>query len=152
MDSSGIRGVAIRNESNLLIVSSCTDSFPHRDNRRQGSPVVSNVVGRDFQVLAGNEEEDVMVFAQHLDIGLITGADGVNRSFMPEVETVTVPGGPGSIIEHRLMRNLHTEDISENSRSLSGRDGKRDIEGQDQAEDILTVMDFGQFDRRFVRR
>jgi hypothetical protein len=62
---------------------------------------------------------------------------------MPEVEAVTVPGGTGSVIEHRLIRDLDTEDISEDSRSLSGRNGKRDIEGQDQAEDILAVMDFG---------
>lgn len=152
MDSSWIRGVAIRNKSNLLIVSNCTDSLPHRDNRRQGSPIVSNVVGRDFQVLAGDEEEHVMVLAQHLYVGLITGADVIDLTFMSEVEAMTVPGGPGSVIEHRLMRDLHAKDISEDSRSLSGRDCKRDIEGQYQTKDILAVMDFGKFDRRFVRR
>jgi len=142
MDTSGIRRVTITNKSYLLIVISCTDSLPHRDNRWQGSSAVSNVIGRDFQVLAGDKEEDVMVFTQHLNVGLITGADGVYRSFMPEVETVTVPGRTGSVIEDRLMRNLHTEDISEDSSSLSGWDGKRDIEGQDKAEDILAVMNF----------
>lgn len=110
------------------------------------------MISRDFQVLAGDKEEHVMVFAQHLDVGLITGTDGVYRSFMFQVEAVAVPGRPGSVIEHRLMRDLHTEDISEDSRSLSGWDGKRDIEGQDQAENILTVMDFGKLDRRLVRR
>lgn len=106
------------------------------------------MVSRDFEGFASDEEEHVIVLAQHLDVGLITGADVIDRPFMPEVETVTVPGGTGCVIEHCLMRNLHTEDISENSSSLSGRNGKRDIESQDKAEDILTVMDFGKFDRR----
>lgn len=152
MDSSGIRGVTIANKSYLLIVSSCTDSLSHRDNCRQSSPVVGNVIGRDFEAFAGDEEKYVLIFAQHLDVSLIASRDIIDWPFMPEVEAVTVPSCTGSVIEHRLMRDLHTEDISEDSRSLSGRDGKRDIEGKDQAEDILTIMDFGQFDRRFVRR
>ena len=71
---------------------------------------------------------------------------------MSEVKAVTVPSSTGSVIEHSLMRDLDTEDISEDSRSFSGRDGKRDIEGEDQSEDILAVMNFRQFDRGLVRR
>lgn len=103
MDPSGIRGVTISNESDLLTVSSGTDSFPHSDHSRQGSPVVSNVVSRDFEGFAGDEEEHVMVFAQHLNVGLITGADVIDTPFMPEVKAMTVPGGTGCIIEHSLM-------------------------------------------------
>lgn len=152
MDASGVSGVTVRNNSDFLVITSSPDSFLHGDNRWQSSPVVGNVIGRDFEAFAGDEEKYVLIFAQHLDVGLIASRDIIYLTFMTEVEAVTVPGSTGSVIEHRLMRDLHTEDISEDSRSLSGRDGKRDIEGQDQAEDILAVMDFGQFDRRFVRR
>jgi len=110
------------------------------------------VIRRDFETFTGNEEEHVLVFAEHLDVGLITGTDVLDGPFMLQVEAVTVPGGTGSIIEYRLMRDLDTEDLSEDRRRLSGRDSKRDIEGQDQAEDILAVMDSGQFDQGLVRR
>lgn len=152
MDASGIRGVAIRNESNFLVITSSPDGLLHSDNRWQGSPVVSNVIGGDFEAFAGDEEKYVLIFAEHLDVSLIASRDIIDWPFMSAVKAMTVPGGTGSVIEHSLMRDLDTEDISEDSRSLSGWNRKRDIESQDQAEDILTVMDFGQLDRRLVRR
>lgn len=75
MDASGIRGVAIRNESDFLVITSSPDCFLHRDNRWQGSPVVSNVIGGDFKAFAGDAEKHVLIFAQHLDVGLIASRD-----------------------------------------------------------------------------
>ena len=152
MDASGISGVTVRNESDFLVITSSPDSFLHSDNRWQGSPVACNVIGGDFKAFAGDEEKHVLIFAQHLDVGFIASRDIIDLSFMSEVKAVTVPGSTGSVIEHSLMRDLDTEDISEDSRSFSGRDGKRDIEGEDQSEDILAVMNFRQFDRGLVRR
>ena len=75
MDTSGIRGVAIRNESDFLVITSSPDSLLHSDYRWQGSPVVSNVIGGDFEAFAGDEEKYVLIFAEHLDVSLIASRD-----------------------------------------------------------------------------
>jgi len=68
-----------------------------------------------------------------------------------EIEVVAVEGGRGGIIQHRLIRNPDTEDISQDGSGFSGRDGVGHIEGQDKAENILGVMDSRQVYGRFFR-
>lgn len=63
---------------------------------------------------------------------------------MLEIEAVAVEGGCCGIVQHRLVRNPDTEDVSQDGSCLTGRDGEGYIEGQDKTEDVLGVMDSRQ--------
>lgn len=70
---------------------------------------------------------------------------------MFEIEAVAVEGGGRGIVQHRLIRNPDTEDISQDGRSFAGRNGEGHIECQDKAKDVFGVMDPGQVDRWLIR-
>ncbi len=112
--------------------------------------VISNMVRSDFQVIGRDEEEYVLMFAQDLDVGFITGRYVINQTFVLEIEPMAVPGGTGGIIKNGLMRDLDAEDITQDLSSFSGWHCERNIEGQNQTEDILTVMNSCQLDRRLI--
>ena len=61
------------------------------------------MVRGDFQVIGRDEEEYVLMFAQDLDVGFITGRYVINQTFVLEIEPVAVPGGTGGIIKNGLM-------------------------------------------------
>lgn len=152
MNASWIRRVSVADKGYLLISRSSPDGFIHSDNGRLSAPVVGHVIRGDFQALGRDKEEDIMVLAQDLDVGLITGRDIIDMAFVFEIESVAVPSGASGIIENGLMRNLDTEDFAQDLSSFSGRNGERNIEGQNQAKHVFAVMDSRQLDRRFVWR
>jgi len=69
--SCGIRGVAIGHEDKGLGWVCGANGLFHGNNRREGFPGVGQVVGGDFQRLGRDEEEDIVMFAQDLDVGFI---------------------------------------------------------------------------------
>ena len=152
MNACWIRRISVGNKSNFLIVRSRPDGFVHSDNSRLCSSVVSQMIRCDLQIFGRDKEKDIVVLTKNLDVGLITGRDVINHAFVLEIEAMTVPGSAGSVVENGLMRNLDTKDIAQDLRCFSGRNGKRNIEGQNQPEDILAVMDLCQLHRRFVWR
>ena len=56
------------------------------------------MVRSDFQVIGRDEEEYVLMFAQDLDVGFITGRYVINQTFVLEIEPMAVPGGTGGVI------------------------------------------------------
>ena len=112
MNASWIRRVTVADKSYLLVGRSSPDGFIHSDNGRLSTPVVGHVISGDFKVPGRYKEPDVLVLAQDLDVGLITGGDIVNKTFVFEIEPVAVPSGTGSVIENGLMRNLDAEDFA----------------------------------------
>lgn len=72
VDSGGIRGIAVGDENDFLVDGCSPDSFLHGNDGRLSAAVVSHMVGGDFEAFGGNEEEGVVMFAEHLDIGFIT--------------------------------------------------------------------------------
>ena len=54
---------------------------------------------------------------------------------------MTIESRGGRIVENGLIGDMNLEDRLHDDRSLSGRDRKRDIEGEDKAEDIFGVVD-----------
>jgi hypothetical protein len=152
MDACRIRRVSVGNQGNFLIGRSRPDGFVHSDNGGLCTPVVGQMIRSDFQVLGRDKEKDVMVLTQDLDVRLITCRDVIDLAFVLDIESMTVPGGTGGIIENGLMRDLDTEDITHDLSGLPSRNGKRNIEGQNQAKDILAVMDSCQLDWRFIWR
>ena len=110
------------------------------------------MIRSNLQVFGRNKEPDVIVLAQYLDVGLITGRDIIYQAFVLEVESVAVPGSASGIIENCLMGNLDAEDVAQDLSCFSGWYGKRNIKGQNQTEDIFAVMYSCQLYRRLIWR
>ena len=70
---------------------------------------------------------------------------------MIEIEVMAVKGGCCGIIQDRLIRNLDREDISQDGSGFPGRYGERYIKGQDEAEDILGIMNLREVNNRSFR-
>jgi len=109
------------------------------------------VVSSDFEAFRGDEEENVVMLAEDLDVGFIASRNGINEALMLEIEAVAVKGGRCGIVQHRLVRNPDTEDISQNGSGFAGRDGEGYIECEDKSEDVLGVMDPRQINGWFIR-
>lgn len=147
----GVGGIAIGNEGDLLAWFCGSQSFVHGDHRGLCSSVIRHVVGSDFQILSGDKEEDEVMLCQDLDVGFITCGDVIDLTFTGKVDPVTIESRRGSVVENRLIGDMNLEDRLHDDRSLSGRDRKRDIEGQDKAEDVFGVVDSCKIDRWSLR-
>jgi hypothetical protein len=105
----------------------------------------------DFEVFGRDKEKDVIIFAFDFDVGFIAGACGSDRPLVLEIEFVAVESGCSGIIKNCLIRDFDIEDRMHDVGSLSSTDSKRDIEGEDKAEDIWGVVDFGEVDNGLFR-
>ena len=90
MDAGWIGRVAVGDEDDLLAGSCGTDRLLHGNDRRLRSPVISNMIGGDFQAFGRDEEKDVPMLSEDLDIRFITGLNRIDRTFMLEVVAVAV--------------------------------------------------------------
>src|SRR5580765_8562148 len=88
------------------------------------------------------------MFASHTDISFIAGGRIPERGFMTEVEVVAVVGGGLGVVEDRLIAKGHVKDLAQDLSCFTGRERKRDMEGQDQAEQIGRAMNAGQVQER----
>jgi hypothetical protein len=70
---------------------------------------------------------------------------------MAEVEVMTVVGGGLGVIEDGLIADGHCEDLAEHLGGFASGQGKGDMEGQDQAQQIRTAVNAGQVDGGRVR-
>ena len=68
----------------------------------------------------------------------------------PQIESVTVISGGFGVIEDGLIRDADIEDILQDEGGLSGADGEGDVEGQDEAEDVLGVVNSPDVDGGFA--
>jgi len=142
-----IGGVPIGHEDDRLVWVCGSNRFFHGNDGRKRLPVVGCVVGGDLEALGRDEKEDIVVFAHDLDVGFIACADLVDGSFILEVEAVAVKGSSCGIVEDRLIGDGDTEDGSEDQGGLSGAQRKGDIEGEDEAENMGSLVDSGKIDR-----
>lgn len=65
---------------------------------------------------------------------------------------MTVERGGLGVIKYRLIRDVDVKDLAKDVRRFSGSDGEGDIKGEDEAKDILRIMDLGNIDEWFKRR
>ena len=151
VDAGRIGRITVGHEDDLQIGSSGPGSFLHGNNGGKGRPVVGDVIGGDFEALGRNKEENVVMLAQDLDVGFIAGGNGIDAAFVVEIEAVAVKSCCCGIVQHCLIRNPDIEDVPQDGRGFPGRNCERDIEGQDQAKDVLGVMDSRQSDGWFFR-
>ena len=110
MNTGRKRRVAVCDKSDLLIRACSAYSFNHGRYSGLSVSVVGDVVSGDLKAFRGDKEEDVIVFAQDLDIGFITCTDVIDRAFILEVKAMAVKGGSFSIIEDSLIRDLDVKD------------------------------------------
>ena len=71
VDTCGIGGVPIGYKDNSLVWICGANGLSHRNNSREGFSGVCQVVGGDLESLGRDEEEDIVMFSEDLDIGLI---------------------------------------------------------------------------------
>ena len=87
-----------------------------------------------------------MVLAGDADIGFVAGGGGAEGTFVTEVESVAVVSRGLGIVEHGLIAEGHAEDLAQDLRGLARREGKRDVEGEDEAEHVGRAMQAGEVD------
>jgi hypothetical protein len=102
-------------------------------------------MGRDL-VGGRIEEEEGEVMLGDADIGFITGGGMAEGSFVAEVEEVAVVGRGLSIVEDGLVAEAHAEDLAQDESGFASGEGKGDVEGQDQPQQIGRAMNAGQVD------
>ncbi len=73
MDACRIRGIAVSDESDLLIGFCSADGLLHGYDSVLGVPGVCDVIGSDFEAFGRDKKEDVIMFAHDFDISFITG-------------------------------------------------------------------------------
>jgi hypothetical protein len=95
MDASGIRGITVGYESNFLFWFRSADGFPHSDNGRLLTPVISDMVGCDLMVLRRDKKENIVVLTGNFDIGFIASAYVINIAFVLKIEGMAVISGGG---------------------------------------------------------
>ena len=74
VDTCGIGGVSIGDQDKGLVWICGANGFSHGNNSREGFSGVGQVVGGDLEIFGRDEEEDIVVFSEDLDIGLIPSA------------------------------------------------------------------------------
>ena len=70
--------------------------------------------------------------------------------FVAEIESVAVVSGTLGVVEDGLIAEGHAEDLRQHLSGLAGREGKGDVEGQDQPQHIGRSMNAGQVDGRSI--
>jgi len=94
----------------LLVLLSGTNGLIHGNYSWLSASVICDVIGRNFEALGRDKEEDVIVFALDFDVGFISSAYGVDRAFMLQIEGMAVESGSGSVIEDGLIGNRDIKD------------------------------------------
>ena len=89
--------------------------------------------------------------AEDADVGFIAGGDVIDGTFVFEIEAVAVVGGRLSVVENGLVRDADIKDVLQDESGFSGADGEGDVEGQDEPEDILGVVNSSDVDGRLDR-
>ncbi len=148
VDACGIGGVSIGDQDNGLVRICGANGLFHCNDSREGFPGVGQVVGGDFESLGRDEEEDIAMFSQDLDVGLIPSAEVINRSLLGEVEAMAIEGGRSGVVQHGLIGDRDAEHGAQDEGRLSRTQGKSDVKREDKAENIRSVMDGPQIDGR----
>ncbi len=120
VDTCGIGGVAISDEGERLVLGGSANGFLHSRSSREGISGVGQVVGSDLTSGGREEEEDIVVFAADLEVGLVPGLGGVSLPFVGEVELMAEGGGSLRVVEDRLIRGREREDGFEDEGGFSG--------------------------------
>ena len=64
---------------------------------------------------------------------------------------MAVVGGGFGVVQDGLVRDADIKDVLQDEGGLSGADGEGDVEGQDESQDILGVVNSSDVDERFER-
>jgi len=146
MDAVGISGVAVGDEDKSLVRSGGANGFAHGNGGGQRAARIGGVISNNLPTVGGDEKKDIAMLTADFDVGFIAGAVVVDLAFMDEIEEVAIIGGGLGIVEHRLIRDGDPEDLPEHLRGFAGAEGKRDMESQNQTDQMRRVMNFAEVD------
>jgi len=112
--------VCIGDEDNGLFRSGGAGRLFHGYNGWEHCPVIRQMVGSDLKAFGGDEEKDVVMFADDFDVSFIAGTDGIDGSFTLKVKAMAIEGGCGGVVEDRLIGDGDIEHGAEHQGGLSG--------------------------------
>src|SRR5262250_246192 len=101
-------------------------------------------------VLRVEKQEGVLMLPGDANVGLVSRGGVAQGGFAAEVEGVAIVGRTLGIVEDGLIAEGYAEDLTQDLSGLAGREGKGDMEGQDQPQHIGRAMNAGQVDGRSI--
>ncbi len=140
MDAVGISRVAVGDEDEALFRSGGANGFAHGDGRRERAAGVGDMISGNLPTAGGDEEKGIAVLTADFDVGFIAGAVVIDLAFMGQIEKVAIISGGLGIIEHGLIGDGDAEDLPKHLCGFAGADGKGDVEGQNQPDQMRRVM------------
>ena len=146
MDAVGIGRIPVGDEHNHLVGLCRTRGFAHGDGGRQRAAGVGDVISRNLSTDGGDKEKDIAVLTADFDVGFIAGAVVIDLAFIGQIEEMAIISGGLGIVEHGLIRDGDPEDLPEYLRGFAGAEGKGDVEGQNQPDQMRRVMNFAEVD------
>ena len=147
-----ISGVAVGDEAQGPVLGQGARGFPQRHGGGQSIALGSDVIGRDVMSLGIEKEKSVVVLAVDAEVGFIAGGGVAEGALVAEVEGVAGVSGRLGIVEDGLVAEGHAEDLPEDLGGLARRQGKRDVESEDEAEHVGRALQTGQVDGGTIGR
>lgn len=101
------------------------------------------------------DKPDILLPALDFDIGFIGHGNVVDSSFIGKIELVGIVSHRLCVIQHRLIGDLMSKDLTHHLGCFSGAHGKCDIKGEDKPHHLIRVMDSKEVDfcfPGFIRR
>lgn len=142
----GISGVAVCDVGDDLLGADGARRLLHGNRGGQCAAGIGNVIGDDLTTRFGEKEKHKTVLATNFDVGFIAGEIVIQCTFVGEIEMMAVISRGFGIIEHGLMRDDDAKELAEHERRFARADGKRDIERENQANQMRRLMNAVQRD------
>ena len=139
-----ISGVAIGDEAQGLVFGESARGLAQSHGGGQGIALRGEVIGRDVMPVGIEKEESVWVLTGDADIGFVAGGGVAERGFVAKVEGVAVMSGGLGVVEDGRVAEGHPEDSLQDLGGLAGGEGKRDVEGQHQAQHLGRTVQTGE--------
>jgi len=146
VEGGDISRVSVSDEVKALILGRGASRFVHGDGSRQGIAFWGHMVSGDLMRMGVEEQESEVMLAGDPQVGFIAGGGGTDGSFMPKVELMAIVGCRLGVIEDGLKTDWDAEDLTDHFRCFAGGQGKGDVKGQDQAQDVRGTVNAGQID------
>lgn len=86
------------------------------------------------------------MLAHYLDIRFIPRLHVIDRAFVVHIELVAVISRRFAIIKDGLIREPDLKHLFQDKSGFSCGDGKRDVKGKYQPQDVMTAVDAGEID------
>lgn len=145
VNAGGVGAQAIEDEMGFASRCGASD-FVHGDNGVLGVAFGGDMIAGDLVGLRPHEEKRVGLLPVDFDENFVAGTEGIGRPFVREIELVQVTGGSLAVVEDGLVGQRNLEDLAQNACSHPRAEPVRDVEGENEADDVVGTVDAGEID------